>query len=121
MVSIYVKKIAEMPYKALLLVAIGIVFLCQLAALVLVAQGQVEKAYLRDVQAHSAQRVLEDCSEVFSDAAQSRCIEQVNVALQPPLTHADEPFQKQAMAQGDTSNPASSVQSFMPALFPDRK
>lgn len=77
MFSDHLQKIDKLPYKALLIVAAGLVFLCQLLAMVLVVDGQVEKAQIRDAHYSSAQMVIADCSENYSGPARSRCIEQM--------------------------------------------
>ena len=50
MFSEHLRKFDELPYKTLLLVAAGLVILCQLAAMAFVADSQVAKARLRDEQ-----------------------------------------------------------------------
>jgi hypothetical protein len=123
MFSDHFKKVEKMPGNALLGIAACVLFLGQLAALVLVVQGQVEKAYLRDAQSNSAQMVVEDCSENLSGAARSHCIEQVNAALDPLLNSTGTP-QTPALArlagQGGEAS-ASSVRSFMQTMFASRQ
>ena len=46
----HLKKIDETPYKTLLWVAAGLVFVCQLVAFAFVADGQVTKAQIREFQ-----------------------------------------------------------------------
>ena len=72
-----------MPYKALLAVAAGLVFLCQLLAMVLVVNGQVEKAQLRTAQHNATDTAIADCSNAVSGLARSHCIDQVNLSLSP--------------------------------------
>ncbi len=62
MFSEHLKKVDEIPYKALGAVAAGLVFVCQLVALVRVLDGQLEKAHLHEVQYNSAQMAMADCS-----------------------------------------------------------
>ena len=81
MFSDQLQKIDKMPYKTLLVVAGGLVFLCQLVAMVLVVDSQVEKAQIRDAHYSSAQMVIADCSENYSGPARSRCIEQMRSEL----------------------------------------
>ena len=81
MFSEHLQKIDKMPYKTLLVVAAGLVFLCQLLAMVLVVDSQVEKAQIRDAQYSSAQMVIADCSENYSGQVRSRCIEQMHSEL----------------------------------------
>ena len=81
MFSDYLQRIDKLPYKALLIVAAGLVFLCQLVAMVLVVDSQVERAQIRDAHYSSAQTVIADCSENYSGPARSRCIEQTRSEL----------------------------------------
>ena len=81
MFSDHLQKIDKIPYKTLRLIAAGLVFLCQLVAMVLVVYSQVEKAQIRDAQSSSARMVIADCSENYSDPARSRCIEQMRAQL----------------------------------------
>jgi len=79
----HVKKLDDMPYKALFAVATGLVFLCQLLAMVLVVNGQVEKAQLRTAQYNATETAIADCSNAHSGPARSHCIDQVNWSLNP--------------------------------------
>ena len=81
MFSDHLQKVDKVPYKTLLVVAAGLVFLCQLVAMVLVVDSQVEKAEIRDAHYSSAQMVIADCSENYSGSARSRCIEQMQLEL----------------------------------------
>ena len=63
MFSDHLQKIDEVPYKTLLGVAAGLVILCQLIAMVLVVDGQVEKAQVRDLRYASEQMAIARCSE----------------------------------------------------------
>ena len=81
MFSDHLQKIDKMPYKTLLVISAALVFLCQLVAMMLVVDSQVEKAQIRDAQSGSAQMVIADCSENYSGQARSRCIEQMRAHL----------------------------------------
>ena len=81
MFSDHLQKIDKLPYKTLLVIAAAMVFLCQLVAMVLVVDSQVEKAEMRDAHYSSAQMVLADCSENYSGAVRNRCIEQMRSEL----------------------------------------
>ena len=81
MFSDHLQKIDKVPYKTLLVISAGLVFLCQLVAMVLVVDSQVEKAEMRDAHFSSAQMVVADCSESYSGPARSRCIEQMRSEL----------------------------------------
>ena len=91
MFSERVKKVDTMPFRVLLGVAAGLVFLCQLAALALIANGQVEKAHARDTYYTSAQMEMADCSKTYSGPARSQCIEQINAAINPYSTYTPSP------------------------------
>lgn len=91
MFSDHMKKVDAMPARALFGVAASLVFLCQLAALVLVVNGQVEKAYVREAYYSSVQMEIAGCSKTYSGAARSQCIEQVNAALNPYSTYTSSP------------------------------
>lgn len=122
MFSDHLKKFDELPSRALFGVLAGLVFIGLLAALVLVVDGQVEKAQSREAQAKSAQMAMTDCSENYSGAARSHCIEQVNAA--PYSTFAPEPGLKavtEVAAQNDARASASQVQGFMPTRFSNRQ
>ena len=123
MISEHFKKIDEMPFNALLGVAAGLVFLCQLVAMVLVVDGQVEKAHLRNMQYSAAQTALANCSENYTGEAHSRCIEQANAALPPDSAYANLPEQTttQNAGQGDAGSSAGQAQGFMPARFASRQ
>ena len=124
MFSDYFKKIDEMPCKALLGVAAGLVFLCQIVAMVLVVDGQVEKARLRNMQYSSVQTAMADCSERYTGAARIRCIEQANAALTPDSTYANSPETQaitQNAGQGDPSSSTGKVQGFVQAMFASRQ
>ena len=91
MFSERVKKVDTMPFRVLLGVAAGLVFLCQLAALALVANGQVEKAHARDAYYTSAQTEMADCSKTYSGPARSQCVEQINADINPYSTYTPLP------------------------------
>jgi hypothetical protein len=124
MFSDHLKKVDEMPARALLGVAAGLVFFCQLVALVLVVDGQVEKAYLREAHDNSAQIAIADCSDNYSGSARSQCIERANAALNPASTFTPEP-QAQAISRGagqsEASPLASNVPGFMQTTFARRQ
>ena len=124
MFSDHLKKVDEKPYKALFGVAAGLVFVCQLVALVLVVDGQVEKAHLRDAQYNSARMAVADCSDSHSGAARSQCIEQVNASLNPYSTSTPELEARaitQVAGESDASPSASNAQGMMPTTFASRQ
>ena len=86
------RKIEEVPYQTLLLISAGLVFLCQLVAMVLVLSSQVEKAQIREARGGSARLVADDCSENYSGAMRTRCIERMKaqLAAEPlPIAESD--------------------------------
>ena len=127
MFSDHLKKVDEMPSRALFGVAAGLVFLCQLAALVLVVNGQVEKSQVREAHFTSAQVEIADCSKTYSGATRSQCIEQVNAALNPYSTHTGVPDAR-AVTQvtplagkgGAKPSEAPAAQGFLPTAFTSR-
>ncbi len=104
MFSDHLQKIDKVPYKSLMVVAAGLVFLCQLLAMVLVVDHQVEKAQIRDARYGAVQMAIADCSENHSGPALSRYGAQLCAELaaasatdtkakksQPPAPAAAEP------------------------------
>ena len=61
MFSEHLRKVDDAPAKTLLLIVAGLVIVCQLAAMVLVADGQVEKAQLREATLASARAATALC------------------------------------------------------------
>lgn len=130
MFSDHLNKVDVMPTKALLGVAAGLVFLCQLAALFLVVNGQVEKAHVREAYYSSAQMEIAGCSSAYAGAARSQCIEEVKATLNPysTYTHSSEargPVSVTRLADQGTSSNAMSpemrpLQGLMPTAFASR-
>ena len=73
MFSDHLRKIDDSPIKALLLIGAGLLIICQLVAMVLVADGQVEKAQLREASQASARAATAWCLESNRGAALSEC------------------------------------------------
>ncbi len=63
MFSDHLSIIDEAPTKTLLVIAAGLVIVCQLVAMVMVADGQVEKAQLREANHASARAATAWCIE----------------------------------------------------------
>ena len=61
MFSDHLRKIDDASAKTLLMIAAGLVIVCQLVAIVLVADGQVEKAQLREATLASARAATAWC------------------------------------------------------------
>jgi len=79
-----VKKARGISSKALLGLAAALVFVAQVAAMVLVVQGQVAKAERRDRWGESAQAALVDCSPRTVQGGP--CPEQVQASAYPVAT-----------------------------------
>ena len=73
MFSDHLSIIEEPPTKILLAIAAGLVIVCQLVAMVMVADGQVEKAQLRDARQASARAATAWCIESNRGAALRDC------------------------------------------------
>ena len=123
MFSDHLQKIDKLPYKALLIIAAGLVFLCQLVAMVLVVDGQVEKAQIRDAHYSSAQMVIADCSENYSGLARSRCIEQMRSEIaSSSASEGESDARELAPSDGQRSSPVvSRVKGIIQAAFAGRQ
>lgn len=84
MFSEQLKKMDEMPYKAMWGVAACLLILCQLLAMVLVVEGQVRKAEARDSSLDSRRVTIARCNEAASAAARQSCIQETMAAFSPP-------------------------------------
>ena len=73
MFSNHVRKIDQAPHKTLLLLAAGLVIVCQLVAMALVAGEQVQKAQMRSESHASQQAVVASCVEVSRGVAINDC------------------------------------------------
>lgn len=73
MFSDHLRKVDEAPTRTLLLIAAGLVIVCQLVAMVLVADGQVEKAQMREASQASARAATAWCVESSRGAALRQC------------------------------------------------
>ena len=123
MFSDHLQKIDKLPYKTLLVIAAGLVFLCQLVARVLIVDSQVEKAEIRDAHYSSAQMVIADCSENYSGAVRSRCIEQMRSELASGST-GDGAADARGVTRLETQRPApvaSRVKGIFQAAFATRQ
>ncbi len=61
MFSDHLHIIDNAPVKKLFMVAAGLIVICQLVAMALVAEGQVEKAHLREASQVSFQKAMATC------------------------------------------------------------
>lgn len=82
-----VKKIGMMPSGLFLGMAASMAFVLLLAALVHVANGQVEQGRVRQAQFVAVQTAISDCSANFSGATRKQCIEHVNAGAVPYSTY----------------------------------
>ncbi|EJL86359.1 hypothetical protein PMI15_01577 [Polaromonas sp. CF318] len=125
MFTAHLRKFDELPYKTLLMVAAGLVILCQLAAMAFVADSQVAKARLRDEQRRAELVVIAHCMETSAGAARHSCIQQARViATAPPQPAADSVPREPAFAEASSSaghampaRPVRPPQGFMAASF----
>ena len=73
MFSDHLRKFDEAPAKTLLLIAAGLVIVCQLVAMIMLAGGQVEKAQLREASQAGARAATASCIESSQGAALREC------------------------------------------------
>ena len=73
MFSDHLRKIDQAPHKTLLIVAAGLVIMCQLVAMGLVAGEQVQKAQMRGNNDASRQAAVASCVEVSRGAEVKGC------------------------------------------------
>lgn len=77
----------EPSYKVWLGLAAGLVIVCQLVAMVLVVDGQVERAQSRSVQSASERSALAQCSQSSLGSERQNCVLQLQAAaVRPPTT-----------------------------------
>jgi len=125
MFSEHLRKFDELPYKTLLMVAAGLVILCQLAAMAFVADSQVAKAKQRDEQRRAELTAIAHCMEELAGAMRNSCIQQARVvATAPPPPAADATAKAPVFAEASASaggampsRPANPPQGFMAASF----
>lgn len=73
MFSDHLRKIDHASGKTLFLIAAGLVIICQLVAMVLVAQGQVDKAHMRETSQASERTAIAWCVETSYGAELRGC------------------------------------------------
>lgn len=125
MLSDYLKKFEEMPYRTLLWIAAGLVLVCQLVAVAFVADEQVTKAQIRDFQRKAEMQAVAQCMTTRAGAVRQSCIQQARVLANSSLPPAagDAPKAQVAGASGEESVVAGSKlpvqpsQGFMSASF----
>lgn len=116
MFSDHMPKIEETPYKTLLLIAAGLVILCQLAAMAFVAESQVAKAKERDNQRKAELAAISQCMETSAGAARSQCIQQASVVA----TASPQPATGNASKAPAYADASASSGGMMPAHSPSR-
>ena len=77
MLSKQFQKIERTSSRNLFLIAAGLVIVCQLVAMALVADGQVKKASLREAQISAQNVALASCFETGSRFDRSNCMRQL--------------------------------------------
>jgi hypothetical protein len=88
MFSDHIQPVEETSCKVWLGVAAGLVMACQLVAMALVVDGQVERAHSRGVQSASEQSALAQCSQSSPGSERQNCVLQVQAAgFAPPSTN----------------------------------
>lgn len=99
------------------MVAAGLVLLCQLAAMALVVDGQMNLAQVRDALRISQRTAVIHCMESSLGSTRHSCIEQANALAQDGPVNPG----TQALAITEESDitalPPGSAQAFMPAAF----
>lgn len=102
------------------MVAAGLVLLCQLAAMALVVDGQMNLAQVRDALRISQRTAVIHCMESSLGSTRHSCIEQATAANAPAQDGPVNPG-TQALAITEESDitalPPGSAQAFMPAAF----
>ena len=77
------KQARGISMKSMFGIAAGLVFFCQLAAMVLVVQGQVEKAQHRDAWQEAKHAALADCAKKSGSSQRTACTGQVQAKADP--------------------------------------
>ncbi len=81
MFSDHIRKVDNASGRTLLLVAAGLVIVCQLVAMALVAEGQVKKAEVRESQLSFQRTATARCFETNSRFDRQSCLDQANADL----------------------------------------
>jgi hypothetical protein len=80
MFSDAIKQVDEPSYKVWLGVAAGLVIVCQLVAMALVVDGQVDRAHSRGIEYASERSALAQCSQSSLGSERQNCVLQVQAA-----------------------------------------
>ena len=81
MFSDHLQKMNHFPKINLLVAAAGLVMVCELVALALVADHQVKQANVRDLQRAAQQVAMADCVERSTGASRHGCIRQTQTVM----------------------------------------
>jgi hypothetical protein len=79
MFSDHMKKVNRFPQVSLLMLAGGLVIVCQLVAVAMVADQQVQRASVRDLQRVNQQVALADCIQRSTGPTRHGCILQSQI------------------------------------------
>jgi hypothetical protein len=79
MFSDHLQKFSRFPQTGLLMAAGGLVIVCQLAAMAMVADEQVQSAGVRDLQRVAQQVALADCIQRSTGPNRHICIRQTQI------------------------------------------
>lgn len=127
MFSDHLRKIDEAPHKMLLLVAAGLVMVCQLVAMALVAGEQVQKAQMRGDSQTSRQVAVASCVESSRGVAVKECFRlarpelEVQQETRQTNNSMHQSVASEAVEIGTVAAPElRSMQSFIPAFFAAR-
>ncbi|MES2281055.1 MAG: hypothetical protein V4542_06550 [Pseudomonadota bacterium] len=116
MFSDHLPKIDRVSGRSLFLMAGGLVIVCQLAAMVLVAGEQVKKAELRDAQQSQQRAVIAKCFEGATRAARQECMlqarnESLGVARMAAGSNSPDSSPRELTSYTDfTRGPSASMQ-----------
>jgi hypothetical protein len=80
MFSDHIQQPVEPSYKVWLGVAAGLVVVCQLVAMALVVDGQVERAQSRGIQYASERSALAQCSQSSLGSERQDCVQRIQTA-----------------------------------------
>lgn len=124
MFSERLKKLDELPAKAWFGVAAILVFVCQLVAMALVVDGQVQRAQARHAHRAVQQDAAADCLATQYGAGLSRCLQQTRyVGDTPAPAGVQSPPVLQAQARHSpmpSVEASAAVERFMPTSFATR-
>jgi hypothetical protein len=116
MFSDHMQKVNRFPQAGLMMAAGGLVIVCQLIAMALVADRQVQSAGVRDLQRVAQQVAFADCIQRSTGPNRHLCIRQSQIessgyelVVESPSTERDLGSNKLAIAGEGTMNEAASM------------